>query len=343
MALTVSGGSLFTSFCSSQPQSIILPLNSNEEWYFAYGSNMNVVRMNIRNITFSQRYCAALPNYQLIFNKHAHEQEKKPGCIGYANIRESVSDCVFGCLYSVLNEPGEGLARLDLFEGVDHQQYYRQLVTVYLPNGSTVQATTYIGFEEACYNDGSVPTIDYIQHILGGADVLPAEYVALIQQLPTQANPDVQTLICGSSETVLLHSHAVKKVLLSCNITLDDEVMTVIQTSFHQASIQVCQVNAEIVNVDGRLAALVPFISSLSASEKSKLLLLSIEVSDSENGISSCGMLHWFPQCMEGSWSTVAVGAESQSLSQQIREGIQSACHQMTKSSSLSSNAASTI
>lgn len=79
--------------------------------------------------------------------------------------------------------PEVGLTILDKYENVSSGQYERLVVCVHHDGtNSIVYATTYISRD---HNDNRLPPrIGYLDHMLAGADVLPAEWVAFLKTIP---------------------------------------------------------------------------------------------------------------------------------------------------------------
>ncbi len=153
-------------------------------FYFAYGSNMDVqrletARLNPEGIYSTSRHLGRLDDYRLVFNK--------PSAYfigaGAANIEFSQGTH----LYGTLNEmPDSGLAILDKYENVSSGQYERLVVRVqHYGTNSTVYATTYISRDN---NDRELmPRLGYMQHMLSGADVLPVGWVEYLKKIPVLA------------------------------------------------------------------------------------------------------------------------------------------------------------
>ena len=154
----------------------LLRKNLNEgmtakEMYFAFGSNMNPVRMRERKAFFTVRVAAKLPEHKMSFSF------RRPDGCGSGNIRPKKNSVVYGALYT-LDEGG--LDKLDMFEMVDQGCYRRQQVTVETLDGQMVEATTYVVTEEF-YQEGLVPRRDYLNHCLASKDVVPADYYAFLE------------------------------------------------------------------------------------------------------------------------------------------------------------------
>lgn len=150
-------------------------------FYFAYGSNMDVerletARLNPEGVYSTARHLGRLDDYRLVFNK--------PSAYfigaGAANIEFSQGSHIYGTLNEM---PDAGLTILDKYENVSLGQYERLVVRVqnYATN-STVFATTYISRSDR--NNELMPRLGYMHHMLRGADVLPEEWVEYLRAVP---------------------------------------------------------------------------------------------------------------------------------------------------------------
>ena len=150
-------------------------------YYFAYGSNMNFdrlekERLNKESVFSNARSLGRLDGFRLIFNK--------PSAYfigaGAANIEEDTNSHVFGTLNRM---PTAGLEILDRYENVATGQYERLAVDVFDHSSVTmVRATTYVSRNHNI--DGLKPRAGYMAHVLGGADLLPDDYVNWLRSLP---------------------------------------------------------------------------------------------------------------------------------------------------------------
>ena len=136
--------------------------HSEPQWYFAYGSNMNVQRMTDRRVNYDQRIQGTLYNYQLSFNKI---NTKKTG-IGYANILSKAGSKVKGALYSITPE---AIQILDGHEGYPSHSG-RERIFVHTQEHGVVEAWVYIAQLDKTAN-GLVPEDEYLKHLLAGQDL----------------------------------------------------------------------------------------------------------------------------------------------------------------------------
>lgn len=134
-------------------------------WYFAYGSNMSLNRMNERGIKINEYTSAKLENYELRFNKIS----KKQGAV--ANIVPKQGSIVEGVLYNVDN-----IEQLDKYEGFP-EHYKRTIVFI---NGLNVWV--YIA-QEKYIKEGLKPSKEYLGYLLEGKEFLSKEYFEKLEQI----------------------------------------------------------------------------------------------------------------------------------------------------------------
>lgn len=150
-------------------------------FYFAYGSNMDVqrletARLNPEGVHSTSRHLGRLDDYRLIFNKPSAYFVGA----GAANIEFSQGSHIYGTLNEM---PEAGLAILDKYENVQSGQYERLVVRIHsYATNETVFATTYISRSNT--NNGLKPRLGYMRHVLGGADVLPLEWIEYLKAVP---------------------------------------------------------------------------------------------------------------------------------------------------------------
>jgi gamma-glutamylcyclotransferase (GGCT)/AIG2-like uncharacterized protein YtfP len=145
--------------------------------YFAYGSNM--LSSKLREVAPSARPLgrASLKGYRLVMNKKSIDGSCK------ANLEEKADGLVWGVLFAL--EAGE-LERLDRSEG----GYHRKPIEVKAEERGPVKAVAYVSSKLT----SARPYDWYLRFIIEGAREhnLPAEYTALLEQIPTQ--PDERAL-----------------------------------------------------------------------------------------------------------------------------------------------------
>lgn len=142
-------------------------LSNNRQWYFAYGSNMNLEQMLGRNAFFTRRIKGWVSGYRLVFNKIASNE---PG-YGKANIIEDPQFQVMGVLYEVQED---ALSMLDGFEGVVGNHYERKVMRVQSAEFGEVTAVVYLAHPSRI-QDGLLPTDVYAANFYAGLDILGEE------------------------------------------------------------------------------------------------------------------------------------------------------------------------
>jgi cation transport regulator ChaC len=149
-------------------------------WYFAYGSNMNAVRLfedrlKPEGVGAGERIAGRLDGWRLAFNK----QGRVLGT-GAGNIVLATGEAVHGTLNLL---PAKGFEVLDRYEGVAGGHYERRVVPVVRGDtGAAVEAITYVAL---LTGDDLRPTREYLGHLLAGRDLLPADYFRRLSETLT--------------------------------------------------------------------------------------------------------------------------------------------------------------
>ena len=144
-------------------------------YYFAYGSNMDKAQMKERKIEFTQMFSGIMRNWQLVFNKQAHN---KVGA-GYANITPKESSLVEGIIYKI-NE--ESIGKLDKHEVFP--THYQRLEMLIESKGKLVKCTIYIA-NPTKIREGLKPEKCYLDLLLKGGKFLSKEYKSFLKKTPT--------------------------------------------------------------------------------------------------------------------------------------------------------------
>jgi len=144
-------------------------------YYFAYGSNMDEMRMKGRVDCYSIIGGGILTGYNLRFNKI----DDKSGA-GYANIVLDSESIVEGVIYKV---DEIAISKLDINEGTKNHHYYRKQVKVET-NGEILNCEVYIAYPERI-NDKLKPTKTYLDHLLAGKPYLSEKYYREISETKT--------------------------------------------------------------------------------------------------------------------------------------------------------------
>ncbi|HEV7276612.1 MAG TPA: gamma-glutamylcyclotransferase family protein [Devosiaceae bacterium] len=153
--------------------------------YFAYGSNMYSPRLRYRVPGCEVIAVARLPGFQLRFHKLGRIDRSAKCDAFHTGLAQ---DVVIGVLYEM---PAAEKSGLDAAEGRGHG-YEEQGVTVLLPDGSPIDAVTYVATPDAIDPD-LVSLSWYKDFVMRGAaeHALPAEYVARwIESVATIDDPD---------------------------------------------------------------------------------------------------------------------------------------------------------
>ncbi len=149
--------------------------NAADSWYFAYGSNLSVRRMEGRTGETHPAKIARLADHRFAFNQRCGD-----GPV-HANIVPQPDAVVWGVIYRC---SPRALERLDEYEAVAEGQYERLAVTVFLEDGTPVSAMAYIA-GTACTSEEGRPTAEYLAQVVNGAREhgLPQGYVRWIEEL----------------------------------------------------------------------------------------------------------------------------------------------------------------
>lgn len=150
-------------------------------WYFAYGSNMNALRLFEERLkpegaAARERIAGRLDGWRLAFNKPV----RTPPGAGAGNIVAAPGEVVHGTLNFL---PAKGLDVLDHYEGAVGGHYERRTVQVVRGDtGATVDAVTYVAM---LVTAELRPTRAYLAHLLAGRDLLPEDYCRWLGETPT--------------------------------------------------------------------------------------------------------------------------------------------------------------
>ena len=151
--------------------------------YFAYGSNMSLMRLKTRVQSAKPLGIATLRGYRLRFHKVGKDGSAKCDASHTGKDR----DTVLGVLYRMR---GDELDILDRIEGKG-TGYDRRTLIITDSAGRDMAAEAYM----ATRIDSSLrPFSWYLEHVLQGALAtgLPKDYVAVIRAVPAIKDPDTQ-------------------------------------------------------------------------------------------------------------------------------------------------------
>jgi len=166
--LTISVGAIFP---GNSKHSYIKNMAEDNEYYFAFGSNLNPDRMIQREAFFTKREHAVLDGFKLVFAFNSGSG------FGSATLVPDKNSEVHGALYTL--EKG-GLDKLDIFEWVPRGGYERVDVKVRLDNGEMKDCVAYLATHEY-FKTGLIPSRTYLDHLLKGKDILPLEYYSFLE------------------------------------------------------------------------------------------------------------------------------------------------------------------
>ncbi|WP_456267818.1 gamma-glutamylcyclotransferase [Kushneria sp. AK178] len=141
-------------------------------YYFAYGSNMNVDRMQARVGATRRALAATLKGWQLRFDKASRVDG-----VAHANVRMAADSQVEGVLYE-LDHPAQ-IRAMDPFEG-HPAEYCRQVEMVDTFHGK-LAAWVYVALPDKTAS-GRVPAREYMAHLLAGERFLSQAYLERLRQ-----------------------------------------------------------------------------------------------------------------------------------------------------------------
>jgi gamma-glutamylcyclotransferase (GGCT)/AIG2-like uncharacterized protein YtfP len=149
--------------------------------YFAYGSNMSLLRLRERVPSAENVGVFILEEHQLRFHKMSKDGSGK--CDAFQT--NNKDDMIIGALFEI-NDDEKGA--LDRVEGLGYG-YDEKIVNVQDDSGETFEAFTYY----ATKIDSSLkPYSWYLNHVVIGAKEtnVPAQYLDLIQSIESIEDPD---------------------------------------------------------------------------------------------------------------------------------------------------------
>lgn len=146
----------------------------DDQWYFAYGSNLATDQKENRTGPIRKARRVRLGGWRIAFNKRGSDGT------GKANVVPDKTGAVWGVIYRC--SPA-ALDEMDRHEGVSGGHYHRRHVRVQCESGNGVDAVTYVA-GESFVDNGLVPSPDYLATVLRGARShrLPEEYIHEIEK-----------------------------------------------------------------------------------------------------------------------------------------------------------------
>lgn len=151
--------------------------------YFAYGSNMSLVRLQQRVPSAKKIGVFTLKEHQLRFHKSSKDGSGK--CDAFQTI--NVDNTVIGALFEINENEKKAL---DKAEGLGYG-YNQKRVKVQNDVGDAYEAITYY----ATKTDSSLkPYSWYLNHVVIGAKEtkVPAQYLAMIESIEWLKDPDTK-------------------------------------------------------------------------------------------------------------------------------------------------------
>lgn len=152
-------------------------------YYFAYGSNMNPLRVEKRKMAFHSAEAGQLSHYRMRFNKRS---VKYPGAAS-ANVIAEKDALTEGVVYR-LDQPGQ-IEMMDPFEGYP-VRYDRKALPIQVETGF-VEAWVYIANEDHI-QEGLAPARWYLEHLLAGEAFLSESYLHQLRQTICLPDSDVE-------------------------------------------------------------------------------------------------------------------------------------------------------
>ena len=151
-------------------------MSDQPEFYFAYGSNMDLARMADRDIVYDQASPGTLDGHALRFNKRS-ELLKGSAAANVIPARESQ---VEGVVYMLSDD--RQIEKLDRFEGYP-RGYRREHLQVILKSGVSLLAWVYLA-NPAFIDDTLKPRASYLAHLLSARPFLSDNYYKQLLQVP---------------------------------------------------------------------------------------------------------------------------------------------------------------
>ena len=150
------------------------------EFYFAYGSNMNPIRMAARDMQYDHAQLGILENYCLRFNKRASDLANA----GYANVEPSEGENVEGILYRLTDS--QQIYKMDPFEGVP-TLYTRESMLIETSQEGAIESWVYVAHPQRIDNSLK-PEAWYLDHLLAGKPYLTESYFEKLTRVEVQPN-----------------------------------------------------------------------------------------------------------------------------------------------------------
>jgi len=149
-------------------------------YYFAYGSNMDKVKMEKRCnecAKFTKMFRGIMRNWQLVFDK----QSKDHPDVVYANIEPKKFSLVEGFIYKINKEC---IGELNKAEGTRGSEYFRWYMDVEYDDDKFLMCIVYIANPKKV-RKGLNPPKWYLKQLLAGRKCLSPNYVSNLEKIQT--------------------------------------------------------------------------------------------------------------------------------------------------------------
>jgi gamma-glutamylcyclotransferase (GGCT)/AIG2-like uncharacterized protein YtfP len=145
-------------------------------FYFAYGSNMDLSRIEDLGLHFQSIQKGVLPGWKLAFNVIDNAEDRS----GYANITPDSKAKVEGL---IIETNQAAIKKLDWNE--DAPDYYqKKKVAVVGADGKKIECLTYVGNPKRLAK-GLKPRKIYLAHLLDGRLFLEPDYLKHLERIKT--------------------------------------------------------------------------------------------------------------------------------------------------------------
>lgn len=148
---------------------------SDEQFYFAYGSNLDLTRLVERVCHPTRAHAGFVEGWRLEMNKRGRDGSGKANLVRHDEAR------VWGVVYHFEHEWWHDL---DPYE----DDYERVMVEVVAADGRRSRAQTY---QSLVFTEDPIAYDWYVGHVVGGAreHALPEDWVATLEGLPSRPDP----------------------------------------------------------------------------------------------------------------------------------------------------------
>jgi len=151
--------------------------NSNTEYYFAYGSNMDEHKLKTkRKVDFYEKFSGKLDGWEIVFDKITSDKSR----VAYSNISPKENSCVQGIVYKIKSE--DILNKLDKREGWP-EHYEKKYMSVKTTNGF-LECLVYVANPNTT-QQGLHPERKYLDEILAGKEFLSDSYYSELKNTVT--------------------------------------------------------------------------------------------------------------------------------------------------------------